>query len=139
MAPSPVVHPFLYLAAPLAEDPSFVERRMFGCLAIYYAGKMQLVLAAQNEAPWMGVLIPTERKFHASLMKEFPALAPHPILGKWLYVAEATTEFEPTIMRVIRRIAERDERFGILPNLRRKKRKKKAAVARRDKTRMRKG
>lgn len=114
-------HPFLYLVEQLSDDPSFIERRMFGCLAVYYGGKMQLVLAAQGESPWMGILIPTEREYHSSLVADFPALASHPVLGKWLYIAESTTEFEPTIAEIVKLIARGDERVGILPKPRKRK------------------
>ncbi len=116
----------------LQEDPSFSTKSMFGCLAVYYGGLNVALLASdpgsntyRNEVfdfdLWDGILIPTDRVHHASLLKEFPELKIHPVLGKWLYLPQQTEGFEEILMRLIRKIKLTDPRFGILPKSRAKK------------------
>ncbi len=109
-------------------DPTFVERRMFGCLAAYVQGRMVMVL---SEDPgdksyrgktysfdiWNGILFPTEREFHTPLIKEFPGLVPHPVLGKWLYLPAIHDDFETTARDMALLIARQDKRFGIEPKI----------------------
>ena len=58
-----------------------------------------LVLAAKEE-PWNGLLVCTSREFHAALIRDYPALQPHPVLPKWLYLAQACDGFEETAERL---------------------------------------
>lgn len=111
-------HPLLWLAEPLQNDPSFENRPMFGGRSIYLGGRMVLYLAFKEE-PWRGVLVPVEREHHASILAEFPALAPHPILPKWLYLPEAAAGFETLAARIVGRIRALDPRFGIVPEAKR--------------------
>lgn len=120
----------------LMEHPTFLTKRMFGGLAVYLHGKMMLLLA---EGPgetsyrgvdykveiWNGVLLPTDREHHDSLMKEFPCLMAHPVLGKWVYLPADHIEFESQIDEIIKCISKDDERFGIFPKVKTKSRKKK--------------
>ena len=53
---------------------------------------MVLVLADRGE-PWQGLLIPSERSAHASILADHPSLRVHPVLGKWLYLADDTRRF----------------------------------------------
>lgn len=71
-----------------------------------------MVLAFGKE-PWRGALVPTEREFQESLIADYPALARHPVLGKWLYLRESSEQFEETASRLVRRILAKDRRFGI--------------------------
>jgi hypothetical protein len=87
---------------------------MFGTKAAYLDGRLHLCFCA-NEEPWRGVLVCTERAHHASLQAEFPTLASHPILGKWLYLSEEHDDFESTARRHVALVRRRDPRFGILP------------------------
>jgi hypothetical protein len=91
---------------------------MFGCVGCYAMGRLVVVLADRGE-PWQGLLLPTERSIQSSLRGEFPALRVHPVLGKWLYLAESDPAFAATAAGVIARIAAADPRFGVEPTARR--------------------
>lgn len=108
------LHAFSWVADPLADHPSYFEKSMFGCLACYYRGRMVLVLAAK-EKPWRGVLIPTDRAHHASLREDFPDLEIHPVLGKWLYLPEASEVFEEASSLLVESLVRGDERLGVEP------------------------
>ena len=123
-ARSAVVHPYAWVIEPLENEPTLVVRAMFGGKAVYLDGRLVLHLTAQEE-PWRGVLIPTFREHHASLIAERPSLSPHPILGKWLYVPEAAATFEADAAWIVSRLRSRDPRFGIEPG--KKDRKSRAA------------
>ena len=49
---------------------------------------------------WHGALICTDHADQPSIVKEFPQLAPHSILKKWLYIDSLHDEFEPAMARV---------------------------------------
>lgn len=112
-----LVHPYAWLWEPLESDPTFVLRAMFGARAVYVGGRMVLCFSAKQE-PWRGVLICTDQSHHASLIAEFSALRPHPILPKWLYLAESVAGFESTAERLVRFVRARDPRIGIEPTRR---------------------
>jgi hypothetical protein len=113
---------------PLVDEPSYFIKRMFGGLAIYLHGKMVLVIM---ESPgdrewknkkfkydiWNGVLLPTSHEFHQALSAEFPALRPHGVLGKWMYIPESDPSFESTIEDAIAKILRDDRRFGVYPKI----------------------
>lgn len=97
---------------------SFFTKRMFGGLAAYVHERQMLVLVEPTRTgrwQWHGVLICTSREHQPSIRAEFPALAPHAVLRKWLFVDSAHPEFEPTMERVARCMARNDPRFGIEP------------------------
>ena len=108
------VHRHAWLWEPLESDPTFVLRAMFGTKAVYLGGKLMLCFCAREE-PWRGVLVATEREHHAALLGEFPALAPHSILPKWLYLPETADIFERTATRLVRLARQRDPRIGVTP------------------------
>lgn len=100
------------------EEPSFFTKRMFGGLAIYLFGRMMMVLVEPTRTgrwKWHGVLVCTEHAQHASIVNEFPGLAPHDILKKWLYIDTRHEEFEGTMEGVAKAIARDDHRFGVQP------------------------
>lgn len=115
----------------LASDPSFTTSKMFGCLALYYKG---LNIAVIAESPgekaykdqkfkfdiWDGVLFPTDKEHHPSLLEQFPKLTSHPILGKWLYLPQQFEEFDDTLIQMVRLIKRQDTRFGIIPGVSKK-------------------
>ncbi len=109
-----------WLAEPLENEPSLIRKPMFGALAYYIRGMLVLVLS-DRKPPWKGVLLPTERENHGSLIKEFPALAPHPVLGKWLYLPVTTEDFESIAADIVQAISEGDPRFGVEPKPKKKK------------------
>jgi hypothetical protein len=100
------------------DHPSFFTKRMFGGLAVYLFGRQMMVLVEPTKTgrwKWHGVLICTEHAHQPSIVKEFPPLAPHDVLKKWLYLDSSHGNFEPTMERVANAIARDDPRFGIQP------------------------
>jgi hypothetical protein len=96
----------------------FFTKRMFGGLAAYLFGRMMLVLVEPTKTgrwKWHGVLICTEHAHHRAITRQFPHLAPHAILRKWLYIDSYHEYFEPTMQQVAEAIARDDPRFGIHP------------------------
>jgi hypothetical protein len=107
---------------PLEQHSSFFTRRMFGGLAVYVFGRQMMVLVQPTKTgrwTWHGVLVCTGHAHHPALLAEFPALAAHDVLKKWLYIDSSHESFEHTMVRVVGRIARNDERFGIHPRLKR--------------------
>jgi hypothetical protein len=101
---------------------SFFTKRMFGGLAAYLHERQMLVLVEPTKTgrwKWHGVLVCTGHEHHASIRADFPALTPHAVLRKWLFIDTAHEEFESTIEAVARRMARDDRRFGIVPVVRR--------------------
>jgi hypothetical protein len=113
-------HPLHWVVEPLMDEPSYLEKSMFGCRACYLHGRLILVLASRDKEPWEGLLIPTEKEFHESLMNEFPGLMAHPVLGKWLYIPEDTEEFEEFASKLVDLIARDDPRIGVIPKPRKR-------------------
>ena len=98
--------------------PSFFTRRMFGGLAVYLFGRQMMVLVEPTMTgrwTWHGVLVCTEHDHQAAIVGEFPQLAPHDVLKKWLYIDSRHEEFEPAMARVAGAMAKDDQRFGIRP------------------------
>jgi hypothetical protein len=108
------VHPHEWLWEPLEADPTFLLRPMFGGKAAYLDGKLMLYFTAKEE-PWRGLLVCTDRAHHESLLAEFPALARHPVLPKWLYLPESSSSFERVAERVVALARRRDPRIGVSP------------------------
>jgi hypothetical protein len=63
---------------------------------------------------WHGVLICTEHAQQPSILEEFPQLAPHDILKKWLYIDSRHEDFEQTMERVAKAIARDDQRLAFI-------------------------
>ena len=104
-----------------AEHPSFFTKSMFGGLAVYVFERLMLLLVEPTKSgrwKWHGVSICTDREQHAAIRAEFPALMPHGVLQKWLYIASTHEDFESTMEAVAKRIASNDSRFGIVPKVR---------------------
>ena len=103
----------------LRNHPSFFTKRMFGGLAAYLFGRQMMLLVEPTKTGrwrWHGVLICTERAHHPTIIEEFPQLAPHDVLKKWLYIDSYHDDFEPTMKRVEEAIARDDLRFGVHPD-----------------------
>ncbi len=115
-----------WVLEPFERHSTFFTKRMFGGLAAYLFGRQMLVLVEPTRTgrwTWHGVLVCTDHAHHPSLRAEFPALAPHDVLGKWLYLDSTDPAFESTMTRVAARIASNDPRFGIVPAVRERKRR----------------
>lgn len=119
-SPKPV-HRYAWLWEQLATEPTFVLRAMFGTKAAYLDGKLMFCFAVRTE-PWRGLLVCTDRDRHPALLAEYPTLAPHPILPKWLYLPETADAFEPLATRLVARARRRDPRFGVLHSVRARRR-----------------
>ena len=98
--------------------PTFFSKRMFGGLAAYLFGRQMLVLVEPTRTgrwKWHGVLVCTDHAHQSAIIAEFPQLAPHDILKKWLFIDSNHEEFELTMERVAKAISRDDQRFGIQP------------------------
>jgi|SRR5215472_12947986 hypothetical protein len=105
------------------DHASFFTKRMFGGLAVYLFGRMMMILVEPTKTgrwKWHGVLLCTDHARQPAILVEFPQLAPHDILKKWLYLDSRDEDFEPVIERVAQAIARDDRRFGILPRPRKR-------------------
>ena len=118
-------HPLQWLLEPLMEEPTYLEKPMFGCQACYLHGRLALVLADGDE-PWNGLLIPTEKQFQEFLMKDFHDVVQHPVLKKWLYLSQASEDFETVAFDIVEEVRMNDPRFGVEPKERASKRSRKA-------------
>ena len=100
------------------DHPSFFTKSMFGGLAAYLFGRQMMVRVEPTKTgrwKWHGVLICTERAHHPTIIEEFPQLAPHDVLRKWLYIDSHHDDFEPTMERLAEAVARDDSRFGVHP------------------------
>lgn len=106
------------------DHPSFFTKGMFGGLAVYLFGRQMMLLVEPTKNgrwTWHGVLVCTEHAHHPALIEEFPQLAPHATLKKWLYIDSRHDDFEPTMERVAAAIARDDQRIGIHPRPRKER------------------
>lgn len=123
---------YLYLVEPLMDDPSYIAKRSFGGLFIYYEGKLALVLMDDSSteyrgknypfAPWDGVLIPTEKSYHQELLDQFPFLKTQPFLQKWLMIPNSEN-LEDYTNQIIDLLLRRDQRIGVYPKPKKKKKR----------------
>ena len=116
-------HPLGWLFEPLEKHSSYMRRKMFGCEAAYLNGRLMLVLAA-GEEPWNGILIATEREFHQALQVQWEQLKPHPVLGKWLYLAQTDPAFDQVAAAIVEHVRKGDTRIGVEPKPKNRKRGK---------------
>lgn len=106
------VNSLLWLFEAFEHDPGYVLAPMFGCQAAYLDERLCLVVADRG-APWNGLLVCTSHEHHAALRAALPALRPHEVLGKWLYVAQDDPAFEETADGVVALATARDARIGV--------------------------
>jgi hypothetical protein len=107
------VHALQWIAEPLETHPTFFQKKMFGCEMLCLHDKQMLVLAAKDE-PWNGLLVCTSREHHESLMADVPALRPHSVLGKWLYISQTHPDFEAAVDKITSLALRADERLGVV-------------------------
>lgn len=122
-------HPLEWLTESVASEPTFVFKSWFGGRSIMLRGKHQLFLTTQGE-PWQGVLVCTFHEHQPSLLADFPALKPHPILGKWLYLPETSETFERDALALVRLAKSGDPRLGVGPSPRKARKKEKILIDR---------
>jgi hypothetical protein len=114
----------------LQEHPSFFTKRMFGGLAAYMFGRLMMLLVEPTMSgrwKWHGVLICTQFAHQAAIVEEFPQLAPHTVLRKWLYIDTRHDDFEATMEQVARAMARDDQRFGVRPQSEKSRQRRKKA------------
>ena len=116
-------HPLQWVAEPLLDEPTFVLKSWFGGRMVTHHGLHCLFLGASGE-PWQGVLVCTFHEHQASLRAEFPSLVQHPVLGKWLYLSEASETFEPDAKPLGQLVKACDTRIGVPPSDKKPKVKK---------------
>jgi hypothetical protein len=107
-----------WIFEPLAGHRTFFTKQMFGGLALFLYDRQMLVLVEPTKTgrwKWHGVLVCTDHEHHASIRAEFPALAPHPVLRKWLFIDSAHDDFESTMEGVALCVGRGDGRFGVVP------------------------
>ncbi len=99
-------------------------RPMFGCLAVYVADKIVLVLRDKSdETADNGVWLATTKDHHDSLRREFPNMRSIQVLGKsptgWQVLPADAPDFEEAALRACERILAKDPRIGKIPGVRR--------------------
>ncbi len=99
-------------------------RPMFGCLAVYVADKIVLILRdKRDETADNGVWLATTAEHHDSLRREFPNMRSIRVLGKgvtgWQVLAVDTPDFEEAALRACELILAADPRIGKVPGARR--------------------
>ncbi|MFZ3138783.1 MAG: hypothetical protein WA126_15485 [Thermodesulfovibrionales bacterium] len=57
-------------------------------------------------------------------MKEFRDVVQHSVLKKWLYLPEATEDFETVASDIVEAVRMNDQRFGVEPKERVSRKKK---------------
>jgi hypothetical protein len=116
-----VPHQFV-LDAIAALSPT--TRPMFGCLAVYVAEKIVLILRDQrDETADNGVWLATTKDHHDSLRREFPNMRSIQVLRKgvtgWQVLPADAPDFEEAALRACERILAADPRIGKVPGARR--------------------
>lgn len=117
-------HPLRWVIESLTEEPSYLEKPMFGCQAVYLHGRLVLALSS-GEEPWNGLLIPTEHQFHDDILNDFKEVVQHPVLKKWLYLPEASEDFETVAQDIVEAVRMNDLRFGVEPKERKSRKRRK--------------
>lgn len=74
-----------------------------------------MLALCSGEDPWNGLLIATGKEFHEDIRRDFGTVVQHPVLKKWLYLAENSEDFESVAMDLAEAIRIGDKRFGVEP------------------------
>ena len=98
-------------------------RPMFGCLAVYVAEQIVLILRERRDWPHdNGVWLATSAEHHASLQREFPRMRSIRLFGKkithWQLLPVDAPDFEQAALRACDLIGARDPRIGKVPKRR---------------------
>jgi hypothetical protein len=99
-------------------------RAMFGCLAVYVADKIVLILRDKRDGTAdNGVWLATTEEHHQSLRREFPNMRSIQAFGKkvtgWQAIPADAPDFEEAALRACELVVARDPRIGKVPNARR--------------------
>ena len=99
-------------------------RPMFGCLAVYVADKIVLILRdKRGETADNGVWLATTKDHHDSLRREFPNMRSIQVLGGgvtgWQVLPADAPDFEEAALHACERILAADPRIGKVPGARR--------------------
>jgi hypothetical protein len=105
-------NPLLWIFEPLEDEPRFFTRKLFSFDAAHLDNRLYLAVAT-GEEPWNGLLVCTCREHHVSILKQFPQLVSHPVLGKWLYLSQTHPEFESVATELAFLARKRDPRLGV--------------------------
>lgn len=116
-----VPHPFV-LDAITGLSPT--TRPMFGCLAVYVAGKIVLILRDRGDnTADNGVWLATTEEHHDSLRRAFPSMRSIRVLGKgvtgWQVLPADAPDFEEAARCACELVLARDPRIGKVPGARR--------------------
>jgi hypothetical protein len=114
-------NPLLWVVGPIMEEPSYIDRAMFGCRGIYLHGRLMLLLCS-GEEPWNGLLIATGHEFHDAIRQELESVFQHPVLKKWMYLPENSEDFEAVASDIVEAVRMNDPRFGVEPKERKPRR-----------------
>jgi hypothetical protein len=99
-------------------------RPMFGCLAVYVADKIVLILRDKSDRTAdNGVWLATTKDHHESLLREFPNMRSIQVLGhgvtNWQVLPVDAPDFEEATLRACECILAADPRIGKAPGARR--------------------
>ena len=83
-----------------------------------------MLVLFSGEERWSGLLIATKHEFHDDIREEFENVVQHPVLKKWLYLPEASEDFETVVQDIVERIRIGDQRLGVEPKERKSRKKK---------------
>jgi hypothetical protein len=115
--------PYRFVLDAIAEL-SPTTRPMFGCLAVYVANKIVLILRDKHDATAdNGVWLATTKDHHDSLRREFPNMRSIQVLGQgvtgWQVLPADAPDFEEAALRACERVLAGDPRIGKVPGARR--------------------
>jgi hypothetical protein len=130
----PVPHEFVLDAlGPLSPR----TRPMFGCLAIYVADKIVLILRNKDKPGQTadnGVWLATTEEHHQSLRRDFPSMRSIQVFGTkvtgWQVLPADAEDFEEAALRACEFVLAGDRRIGKVPGAKRAKAPRKAATGR---------
>ena len=108
-----------------------LRKPMFGGFA-YYFGPLLIMVVFESEGDrtykkiqydfdlWNGCMFPSERENHEAILKKFPFLFSHPVLGTWLYLPAQSEDFESHAETILKEIRRHSPLFGTIPKAKKK-------------------
>lgn len=120
----------------LSTQDSFYLKKFFRGLTIYVFGKAVAYLSNRPGDKsfrgkrykidiWNGCLIPTNREYHAELLKLLKGTLVHPVIEKWLYLPQNSDHFEDSMNQLLEMIKRKNPLIGIETQLKPRKPKTK--------------